>query len=204
MTFASIIIQLMGTVYSPIAQLQRQGQEGRAKLNQWTRYLTIGIAALQALGVATWLGGQSTSTGLGLVVPGMSKFGFALMAVLTLTTGTMFIMWLGERITAQGIGDAFHDPSRERTVHVDRFSGEVRSQYGFDDYPLAAKAVAQGIGFHEGRSLGLVTFWFAFLFCVAVLYLMLDSGAVSREPVRLDPGSELLERDLGPCRAARN
>lgn len=69
------------------------------------------------------------------------------------------------------IGDAFHDPSRERTVHVDQYSGEVRSQYGFEDYPLAAKAVAQGIGLHEGRSLGLVSFWGAALFCVAILFL---------------------------------
>lgn len=69
------------------------------------------------------------------------------------------------------IGDAFADPSRERTVHVDRFSGTVRSDYGFDDYPLAAKAVAQGIGLHEGRSLGLVSFWAALLFCLAVLFM---------------------------------
>ena len=102
---ASIIIQLMGTVYSPIAQLQRQGQEGRGKLNQWTRYLTIGIAALQALGVATWLANQATPTGMSLVVAGMGKFSFTLMTVLTLTTGTMFIMWLGEQITARGIGN---------------------------------------------------------------------------------------------------
>jgi preprotein translocase subunit SecY len=102
---ASIIIQLMGTVYSPIAQLQRQGQDGRAKLNQWTRYLTIGIAALQALGVATWLANQATPTGMSLVVAGMGKVSFTLMCVLTLTTGTMFIMWLGEQITARGIGN---------------------------------------------------------------------------------------------------
>lgn len=69
------------------------------------------------------------------------------------------------------LGDAFHDPSRERTVHVDRFSGEVRSDYGFDDYPAVAKVVSQGIGLHEGRSLGLVSFWSAALFCVAILFL---------------------------------
>ncbi len=69
------------------------------------------------------------------------------------------------------VGDAFEDPSRERTVHVDRFSGTVRSDYGFDDYPLVAKTVAQGIGLHEGRSLGLVSFWGAALFCVAILFL---------------------------------
>lgn len=69
------------------------------------------------------------------------------------------------------MGDAFHDPSRERTVHVDRYSGRVRATYGFGDYPLPAKVVSQGIGLHEGRSLGLLSFWGAALFCLAVLTL---------------------------------
>ncbi|WP_354437863.1 PepSY domain-containing protein [Marmoricola sp. OAE513] len=69
------------------------------------------------------------------------------------------------------MGDAFSHPSDERTVHVDRFSGKVRADYGFEDYPLLAKAVSQGIGLHEGRSLGLVSFWGAALFCLAVLTL---------------------------------
>lgn len=99
------------------------------------------------------------------------------------------------------IGDAFHDPSRERTVHVDRFSGEVRSDYGFDDYPLAAQAVAQGIGFHEGRSLGLVTFWFAALFCVAVLVLCATGPLMwwRRRPAR--SGSVGAPRGRMPVRA---
>lgn len=69
------------------------------------------------------------------------------------------------------LGDAFDAPSRERTVHVDQFSGAVRADYGFDDYPLLAKAVSHGIGLHEGRSLGLVSFAASALFCVAVLAL---------------------------------
>ena len=99
------------------------------------------------------------------------------------------------------VGDAFHDPSRERTVHVDRFSGEVRSDYGFDDYPLAAQAVAQGIGFHEGRSLGLVTFWFAALFCVAVLGLCVTGPLMwwRRRPAR--SGSVGAPRGRMPVRA---
>jgi uncharacterized iron-regulated membrane protein len=99
------------------------------------------------------------------------------------------------------IGDAFHDPSRERTVHVDQFSGEVRAQYGFDDYPLAAKAVAQGIGLHEGRSLGLVSFWFAFLFCVAVLVLCVTGPLMwwRRRPSR--SGSVGAPRGKMPIRA---
>ncbi len=102
---ASIIIQIMGTVVPQIQALQKMGQEGRAKITQWTRYLTIGISALQALGVANWLHAQTTSTGQSLVVPGMGGVGFILLTTLTLTTGTMFIMWLGEQITARGIGN---------------------------------------------------------------------------------------------------
>ncbi|MFC0221646.1 PepSY-associated TM helix domain-containing protein [Nocardioides zeicaulis] len=99
------------------------------------------------------------------------------------------------------IGDAFHDPSRERTVHVDRYSGEVRSQYGFEDYPLAAKAVAQGIGLHEGRSLGPVSFWAATLFCVAVLFLCVTGPLMwwRRRPSR--SGSVGAPRGRMPVRA---
>jgi uncharacterized iron-regulated membrane protein len=99
------------------------------------------------------------------------------------------------------IGDAFADPSKERTVHVDQYSGEVRSQYGFEDYPLAAKAVAQGIGFHEGRSLGLVSFWFALLFCVGVLVMCVTGPLMwwRRRPAR--SGSVGAPRGKMPIRA---
>lgn len=71
------------------------------------------------------------------------------------------------------IGYAFDAPSDERTVHVDRYSGEVVSTYGFDDYPALAKVVSHGIGLHEGRSLGLWSFWGALLMCVGVVVLCL-------------------------------
>ncbi|NYG60755.1 putative iron-regulated membrane protein [Nocardioides daedukensis] len=67
------------------------------------------------------------------------------------------------------IGYAFDAPSDEKTVHVGRFGGEVVSTYGYADYPGLAKVVAQGIGIHEGRSLGLFSFWFAVLMCLAVM-----------------------------------
>jgi preprotein translocase subunit SecY len=102
---ASIIIQLMGTVVPTIAQLQKMGQEGRAKLTQWTRYGTIIISALQAWGVATWLASQATPTGQSLLAAGVGRWSFALLTILTLTTGTVFIMWLGEQITSRGIGN---------------------------------------------------------------------------------------------------
>jgi preprotein translocase subunit SecY len=94
---ASIIFQLLTVVYEPLARVQKEGELGRRKITQWTRYLTVLLGALQSIGIATILTKQ------GLVLnPGP---GFILMTVLTLTTGTAFIMWLGEQITDRGIGN---------------------------------------------------------------------------------------------------
>ena len=106
---ASIIMQLMGTIFPTIAKLQKEGQEGRNKINQWTRYLTVGIAALQATGVAIFLLSITTREGGSIVVDsfrdGWGKAAFMFLTILTLTTGTMFVMYLGEQITARGIGN---------------------------------------------------------------------------------------------------
>jgi preprotein translocase subunit SecY len=84
-------------VYEPLARIQKEGELGRRKITQWTRYVTVILGALQSIGIAAILTKQ------GLVLhPGM---GFILMTVLTLTTGTAFIMWLGEQITDRGIGN---------------------------------------------------------------------------------------------------
>ncbi len=94
---ASIIFQLLTVVYEPLARIQKEGELGRRKITQWTRYLTVILGALQSIGIAAILTKQ------GLVLhPGI---GFSLMTVLTLTTGTAFIMWLGEQITDRGIGN---------------------------------------------------------------------------------------------------
>jgi preprotein translocase subunit SecY len=94
---ASIIFQLLTVVYEPLARIQKEGELGRRKITQWTRYVTVVLGALQSIGIAAILTKQ------GLVLdPGVS---FILMTVLTLTTGTAFIMWLGEQITDRGIGN---------------------------------------------------------------------------------------------------
>ncbi|MCX7835382.1 MAG: preprotein translocase subunit SecY [bacterium] len=100
---ASIILQLLGTVIPTLQKLQQEGEEGRKKITQWTRYLTVGISALQSLGVAAYLG--SLEAGGRPVVPGGATIGFYLLTMITMTTGTVFIMWLGERITERGIGN---------------------------------------------------------------------------------------------------
>ncbi|MBA2955822.1 PepSY domain-containing protein [Nocardioides sp. MAH-18] len=72
------------------------------------------------------------------------------------------------------IGYAFDAPSDEQTVHVDRYGGQVVSTYGFDDYPALAKVVSQGIGLHEGRSLGIWSFWGSALMCLATVFMCLS------------------------------
>jgi preprotein translocase subunit SecY len=100
---ASIIIQLLGTVFPYFHKLQREGQEGRNKITQYTRYGTVALAAVQAFGIAVFLESIQTQSGRGVVLfPG---FGFKILTCLILTTGTIFIMWLGERINVNGIGN---------------------------------------------------------------------------------------------------
>ena len=100
---SSIILQLMTVVWPYLERLSKEGELGRRKITQYTRYLTIILAVVQAMGIAIYLEQQQQVAGLPLVYnPG---WGFRLMCVLTLTTGTSFIMWLGEQITERGIGN---------------------------------------------------------------------------------------------------
>jgi preprotein translocase subunit SecY len=94
---ASIIFQLLTVVYEPLARLQKEGELGRRKITQWTRYLTVILAAFQSIAIAFGLNSQGMVT--------ISAPAFILLTVLTLTTGTAFIMWLGEQITDRGIGN---------------------------------------------------------------------------------------------------
>src|SRR5256886_10061308 len=95
---ASIILQLLTVVYEPLAKLQKEGELGRKKITQWTRYLTVVLSAIQSFGIAISL----EKSGNFVVNPGVS---FVLMTMLTLTTGSAFIMWLGEQITERGVGN---------------------------------------------------------------------------------------------------
>jgi len=95
---ASIILQLLTVVYEPLAKLQKEGELGRKKITQWTRYITVILSAVQSFGIAIGL----EKAGDFVLNPGPS---FILMTMLTLTTGSAFIMWLGEQITDRGIGN---------------------------------------------------------------------------------------------------
>jgi preprotein translocase subunit SecY len=96
---ASIILQLLTVVIPTLEKLQKEGELGRRKITQWTRYLTLGLALMQSFGIATML--QNSEGGF-VLHPGLA---FISMTILSLTTGTVFIMWLGEQITERGIGN---------------------------------------------------------------------------------------------------
>lgn len=99
---ASIIMQLMTTVVPTLETLKKEGESGRKKINQYTRYLTVLICALQAYGIAVGLESFSGPRGSAVFDPGMF---FRFTTVVTLVGGTLFLMWLGEQITARGVGN---------------------------------------------------------------------------------------------------
>jgi preprotein translocase subunit SecY len=101
---SSIIIQLLTVVWPYLERISKEGELGRRKITQYTRYLTVVLAIVQAFGYALWLE-RSTEAPGGLPLIFDPGWGFRLMCVLTLTTGTMFVMWLGEQITERGIGN---------------------------------------------------------------------------------------------------
>ncbi len=96
---SSIILQLLTVVVPTLEKLQKEGELGRRKITQWTRYLTVGLGIAQSFGIA--IGLQSMQDQV-VINPGI---GFVLLTILSLTTGTAFIMWLGEQITERGIGN---------------------------------------------------------------------------------------------------
>src|SRR5437763_873050 len=93
---ASIIMQLMPVLSPQMKKIQEEGEVGRQKMNQWTRYATVVLCAVQTFFVATWLTRNN-------IIPG--TWWASAMIVITLTTGTIFVMWLGEQITERGVGN---------------------------------------------------------------------------------------------------
>lgn len=99
---ASIIIQLASTIYKPMKELKKDGEAGRMKMNQYTRYLTVLLASIQAYGLAVGLEHMQGRGGSAVIDPGLF---FRISTVVTIVGGTMFLMWLGEQITARGVGN---------------------------------------------------------------------------------------------------
>src|SRR5690625_3908353 len=99
---ASIIMQLMAAVSPTLSQLKKEGESGRKRINQYTRYFTVILAAFQSYGMAVGLEAMQGPGGSAVIDPGML---FRITTVITLTGGTMFLLWLGEQITARGVGN---------------------------------------------------------------------------------------------------
>ncbi len=99
---ASIIIQLLTAVSPSLEALKKEGESGRKKLNQYTRYGTVLLSAVQAYGIAVGIEGMRAGAETAVLNPGL---GFRLVTMVTLTAGTVFLMWLGEQITARGVGN---------------------------------------------------------------------------------------------------
>ncbi|NUN05916.1 MAG: preprotein translocase subunit SecY [Bdellovibrio sp.] len=103
---ASIIFQLLTSAIPYLEALKKEGEQGRRKINQYTRYATVALAVVQGYGISSWLMNSTSPEGHALVTsPTVAFLPFQLMTIITLTAGTCFIMWLGEQITERGIGN---------------------------------------------------------------------------------------------------
>ncbi len=100
---ASIILQLLTSVFKPLEELRKEGEMGQRKINQYTRYATVALALVQGFSISLYLENRQTADGVQVVVD--KGWAFRALAMLTLATGTAFIMWLGEQITERGIGN---------------------------------------------------------------------------------------------------
>jgi preprotein translocase subunit SecY len=133
---SSIIFQLLASVYPPLEKLQKEGESGRKKINEYTRYATVPIALFQSFVWVQYLMKPQTSGGLELFAPGYDGYIEGLTAVLTLTAGTMFLMWLGEQIDEYGIGNGIsliimagilaRIPDATRTLLLDPTTGKLK------------------------------------------------------------------------------
>jgi preprotein translocase subunit SecY len=164
---ASIILQLMQVVFPYLERLQKEGELGRRKITQYTRYLTIVLSVIQSLTIASTL--QATNlSGQSLVYhPG---WGFTLMTILTLTTGSAFIMWLGEQISERGIGNG---------MSLIIFVGiVVRLPQAVDDLYLKTKTGAWG------PFTGLAVIFLIALMIAVVAFVVFVEGGQRRIPVQ--------------------
>jgi preprotein translocase subunit SecY len=168
---ASIILQLLTVVWPYLEKLSKEGELGRRKINQYTRYGTIVLSIIQSLGVAFWLKAQAAPGGAPLVPAAVQDtfwgFGFPLLTVITLTTGTTFIMWLGEQISDRGIGNG---------ISLIIFAGIVVN------LPTAVIGLFGDVRTGER---GVLTMVFLFIFVIAVVaFVVMMERAQRRIPVQ--------------------
>jgi len=133
---ASIIFQLLASVYPPLEKLQKEGESGRKKINEYTRYATVFIAIIQSTFLVQHLIKPEADGGLGLAKAGYGTFYYAMTAVMTMTAGTVFLMWIGEQIDEYGIGNGIsliimagiisRIPDATRTLLIDPQTGYLK------------------------------------------------------------------------------
>jgi preprotein translocase subunit SecY len=161
---ASIILQLLSSVYRPLEELRKEGEAGQRKINQYTRYGTVVLALAQGWGTTVWLESQRAQELLSVVRdPG---WGFRLMTMLTLATGTVFVMWLGEQITERGIGNG---------TSLVIFTGIVA------DFPTALGQLSQA--FKSGQVQPLTLFVAAAIIIGTVAVIILFERGQRRIPI---------------------
>ncbi|MCC6420784.1 MAG: preprotein translocase subunit SecY [Gemmataceae bacterium] len=102
---ASIIFQLLASVYTPLEKLQKEGESGRKKINEYTRYATVAICFIQAWFWVQYIARPRTEGGMGLALNGYDGFWYILVSICLMTAGTVFLMWIGEQIDEYGIGN---------------------------------------------------------------------------------------------------
>ncbi|MFZ9089524.1 MAG: preprotein translocase subunit SecY, partial [Planctomycetaceae bacterium] len=101
---ASIVFQLLGTVYPPLEAIQKEGESGRRRINEYTRYATVVVCLVQSF-VLIWSMRSQESGGSGSLLPGYDGLHWLILGTLIMTSGTVFLMWIGEQIDAYGIGN---------------------------------------------------------------------------------------------------
>lgn len=160
---SSIIFQLLASFYPPLEKLQKEGESGRKKINEYTRYATVPICLIQAIFIVRNLVQSDQAGGMGLAMPGFTEdwvyYFYAISAVLTMTAGTMFLMWLGEQIDEYGIGNGIsliimagivgRIPAATRTLLLDA-KGHLKESL----FTLGGGSSAADIGFEKLLVLG--------------------------------------------------
>lgn len=155
---ASIILQLLQVVWPYLERLSKEGELGRKKITQYTRYGTLGICLIQSFGISIFLE-QITTPGGAPIVPNPG-LGFKLLTVLTLTTGTVFIMWLGEQISERGIGNG---------ISLIIFAGIVV------DFPRGMQSLIEGLRTGDMSALRLI-FLVALMIAVVAVIVFVERG----------------------------
>jgi len=164
---ASIILQLLTVVIPSLEKMQKEGEVGRRKITQYTRYGTVILAALQGFGIATYL--ESLRDPSGLLVVGHPGWSFRILTVITLAAGTAFIMWMGEQITERGIGNG---------ISLIIFAGIV-ARLPDASFQLYASYKAPGSGLDELRVMILGAFMIA-----VIAFIVFVERAQRRIPIQ--------------------